>query len=101
MTLARSVCEILDDHVTLEIECIDRLYLGLYVPVLQDPRGVAWFWKSHRGHDFASSSAMAPMTESFFLRRLRLHGMIQRVPRSRRYTVTPFGYRTAMFLTRA
>jgi hypothetical protein len=65
MTLARSVSELLDDHVTLEIECIDRLYLGLYVPILQDPRGVAWFWKTHRGHDFASSSLMAPMTQSF------------------------------------
>jgi hypothetical protein len=38
---------------------------------------------------------------TYNLRRLRLHGMIQRVPKSRRYTVTPFGYRTAMFLTRA
>lgn len=65
MTVARSVAEILDDHVTFQVECTDRLYLGLYIPVLQDPRGVAWFWKTHRGHDFASSSLMAPMTESF------------------------------------
>ena len=68
MTIARSVSEVLDDHVTLQIECADRLYLGLYVPILQDPRGVAWFWKEHRGHDFASSSLMAPMTESFVRR---------------------------------
>jgi hypothetical protein len=35
MKIARSVSQILDDHVLLELECIDRLYLGLYVPVLQ------------------------------------------------------------------
>jgi hypothetical protein len=68
MKIARSVSQILDDHVQLELECIDRLYLGLYVPMLQDPRGVAWFFKTHRGHDFASSSLMAPMTEQFVRR---------------------------------
>jgi hypothetical protein len=68
MKIARSVSQILDDHVLLELECIDRLYLGLYVPVLQDPRGVAWFFKTHRGYDFASSSLMAPMTEQFVRR---------------------------------
>ena len=65
MTIARDVSEILNDHVTFQLECTDRLYLGLYVPILQDPAGVAWFWRKHRGHDFASSSLMAPMTERF------------------------------------
>jgi hypothetical protein len=68
MTIPQTVSQILDEHVTLELECIDRLYLGLYVPVLQEPRGVAWFWKTHRGHNFASSSLMAPMTERFVRR---------------------------------
>ena len=40
MTIARTVCEVLREHVTLEIESIDRLYLNLYVPILQCPRGV-------------------------------------------------------------
>jgi len=65
MTIARDVSEILKDHVTFQLECTDRLYLGLYVPILQDPAGVAWFWRKHRGHDFASSSLMAPMSERF------------------------------------
>ena len=68
MTIPQTVSQILDEHVTLELECIDRLYLGLYVPLLQDPPGVAWFWKTHRGHNFASSSLMAPMTEQFVRR---------------------------------
>ena len=31
MTLARSVADVLNDHVTLEVESIDRMYLNLYV----------------------------------------------------------------------
>ena len=38
---------------------------------------------------------------TYDLRRLRLHGLIARIPRSQRYQVTDFGYRSAMFLTRA
>ena len=34
------------------------------------------------------------------LRRLRLHGFIQRVPRTHRYQVTEFGLRASLFLTR-
>jgi len=65
MTIARTVAEILSDHVTLEIEGIDRMYLNLYVPILQGPRGVGYFWIKHRGHRFASSALMAPMTADF------------------------------------
>lgn len=65
MTLARTAAEVLKDHVTLEIEGIDRLYLNLYVPILQCPRGVGYFWIKHRGHRFASSALMAPMTDAF------------------------------------
>jgi hypothetical protein len=38
---------------------------------------------------------------SYHLRRLRLHGMIQRIPKTHRYRLTDFGLRTAMFCTRA
>ncbi len=38
---------------------------------------------------------------TYDLRRLRLHGMIQRIPRSNRYQVTDFSFRAALFLTRA
>jgi hypothetical protein len=42
-----------------------------------------------------------PGKMTYDLRRLRLHGLIQRVPKSNRYTVTPEGMRTALFFTRA
>jgi hypothetical protein len=35
MTVARSVADVLSEHVTLEVECVDRMYLNLYVPGLQ------------------------------------------------------------------
>lgn len=38
---------------------------------------------------------------SYHLRRLRLHGLIQRVPKSHRYRLTDFGLRTAIFCTRS
>jgi len=65
MTVARSVAEVLERHVTLEVECIDRMYLNVYVPILQTEGGVAYFFREHLGHRFASSSLMAPMTRAF------------------------------------
>jgi len=35
------------------------------------------------------------------LRRLRLHGFVERLPKSFRYRVTDFGWRAALFFTRA
>jgi hypothetical protein len=37
---------------------------------------------------------------TYQLRRLRLHGLIERVPKSFRYQVTDFGLRVALFFTR-
>jgi hypothetical protein len=41
-----------------------------------------------------------PGAVSYQLRRLRLHGMIERIPRSHRYRVTDAGFRTALFFIR-
>ena len=37
---------------------------------------------------------------TYDLRRLRVHGLIQRIPRTHRYQVTDSGLRHALFLTR-
>ncbi len=37
---------------------------------------------------------------TYDLRRLRLHGLIERVPRSHRYRITPTGAQVAMFYAR-
>jgi len=65
MSVPGSVGEVLQDHVDFEINGLDRLYMNLYVPILQRPEGVAYFFIHHRGHRFASSGLMEPMTRSF------------------------------------
>ncbi len=65
MTVAQSVSEILRDHVTPEVEGIDRMYLNAVIPVLQSERGIAWYFRELRGFAFASSALMAPMTRAF------------------------------------
>jgi hypothetical protein len=37
---------------------------------------------------------------TYDLRRLRLHGMIERIPKTHRYRVTDFGLRAALYFTR-
>jgi DNA-binding PadR family transcriptional regulator len=43
---------------------------------------------------------MTPGQVTYHLRRLRLHGLIERIPRTHRYQVTSEGARTALFCTR-
>ncbi len=45
MNVARSAGEVLAEHPTLELECIDRMYLNVYVPMLQAGAGAAWFFR--------------------------------------------------------
>jgi hypothetical protein len=65
MSVPRSVAEVLNDHVTLEVEGIDRMYLNVYVPQLQREQGVATFFRFHRGFQFASSALMDPISKAF------------------------------------
>ncbi len=65
MTLPRSAAEVLADHVVWELECIDRLYLNLYVPKLMFANGIAYFFREHRGQPFVSSVLMDRMTKDF------------------------------------
>jgi hypothetical protein len=44
MKITQTVAQILDSHVTLELECIDRMYLNLYVPGLQHVNGAVGFF---------------------------------------------------------
>ncbi len=56
-------------------------------------------------HHLAALSGRDPEAISqgaitYQLRRLRLHGLIERLPHSFRYRVTSFGFRAALFFTR-
>ena len=65
MSLSRSVAEVLQERVRLEVEGIDRMYLNVYVPALQRAGGVASFFQFHLGNRFASSALMDPITKAF------------------------------------
>lgn len=65
MTIARSVAEVLAEHTTLEVECIDRMYLNVYVPLLQTGAGTWHYFRELRGNPVPSSALMAPMTRRF------------------------------------
>lgn len=65
MTIARSVADVLRDHVVLEYEAIDRMYLNVYVPHLQTVGATVGYLRVHKGQRFASTAAVAPMSEAF------------------------------------
>ena len=62
MTVARNAGEVLAQHTTLELECIDRMYLNVYVPLLQSGGGTAVFFRVERRNPMPSSALTAPMT---------------------------------------
>jgi hypothetical protein len=51
------------------------VYLNVYQPRLQYAKGAAAFFHYHRGHTFASSALMAPMTRSFVA---EIHNFVDR-----------------------
>ena len=65
MSISQSLASILKDHVTLEVESIDRMYLNAYVPRLQYAGGVVRFFREHRGQPIASSALLSPLTRDF------------------------------------
>lgn len=77
MTLPRTTADVLSEHVVFEAESVDRMYLNVYQPKLQDDGGVSAFFVSHRGHKYASSVLMAPITEAFVVSRRRLTQLLR------------------------
>jgi hypothetical protein len=63
--IAQSVADILSRHVKLSVEAIDRMYLNVYVPLLQREQGIVWFFRNHRGLRLPSAAVMSPMSRTF------------------------------------
>ena len=49
MTIARSVADVLRNHVVLEYEAIDRMYLNVYVPHLQTAGAIVGYLRVRVG----------------------------------------------------
>jgi hypothetical protein len=65
MNLPKNVAELQRENIDFELECIDRMYLNLYVPQLTSAPGVAAYFRDYKGHRFASTKEAAAMTERF------------------------------------
>ncbi|MCA1681703.1 MAG: hypothetical protein LC700_00780 [Actinobacteria bacterium] len=65
MTVARTAADVLDDHTVFEIECIDRMYLNVYVPQLQYAAGLVGFVHRQLGLPIASTAPLGKISDAF------------------------------------
>jgi hypothetical protein len=57
--------EILEGHVTLEVECADRLYLNGYIPSLATAGGLSVFMREHLNKPIPSPAVLGQVTSRF------------------------------------
>jgi hypothetical protein len=75
----KTVAELQQKSVVMELECIDRMYLNAYVPKLTSDAGVASFVREHLGYRFASTKQVAEITESF-VERIHQFALDEQIP---------------------
>jgi hypothetical protein len=60
-----TINDLLDGHVALDLECLDRIYLNAYVPTLQTHGQVVGFLVHHRRQPIVSPAAFAQIGDAF------------------------------------
>ena len=60
-----NITDIIRHHVSLEVRCLDRLYLHAYVPKLQTSGGLCYFLHDHLGYPIPSPALFKPMHDPF------------------------------------
>jgi hypothetical protein len=65
MAQVGNVNEVLDGHIVLDLECLDRIYLNAYVPTLQVGGQVVTFFTRHRDQPIASPALFAQLGDAF------------------------------------
>src|SRR6476659_10274163 len=65
MTVARTVADVLAEHVTFELECIDRMFLNVYQPKLQYAAGLVGYVHRQLGLPIASTAPLASISDRF------------------------------------
>jgi len=65
MNLARSVDDVLAEHVRFELECIDRMYCNVYQPRLQHVGGVVGYVRHHLGLPVPSTVPLGAISDRF------------------------------------
>jgi hypothetical protein len=74
-----NVHELIRDHVTLSIRCLDRVYLHAYLPKLQTSGGLCYFLRDHLGHPIPSPALFTPMHDRF-IAAIKAHASSHDVP---------------------
>lgn len=74
-----TINDLLRQHVTLDIECLDRLYLNGYVPCLQMPGQLVTFLTAHRGNTIPSPVLLQRISEEF-VRAVRAFAQENQIP---------------------
>ncbi len=65
MATTVTVNDVLDGHVVLDVECMDRIYLNGYVPNLQVGGQVVSFMTAHLGYPIPSPAIMEKIGTAF------------------------------------
>src|SRR6266851_2508093 len=60
-----NIAGIIRHHVSLEVRCIDRLYLHAYMPKLQTSGGLCYFLHDHLGYPIPSPALFRPLHDRF------------------------------------
>lgn len=60
-----TVKEVLTNKISLDVGCIDRVYLNGYVKYLQMPGGLITFIRSQLGFPIPSPMVLPPVSEAF------------------------------------
>ena len=60
-----NIADIIRHHVSLEVRCLDRLYLHAYMPKLQTSGGLCYFLRDYLGNPIPSPALFKPMHDRF------------------------------------
>jgi len=78
-----NIADIIRHHVSLEVRCIDRVYLHAYMPKLQTSGGLCYFLHDHLGYPVPSPALLIPRHDRFV-------AAVQQFAQDHRLPVVPF-----------
>lgn len=79
MKLPRTVADVVTEHTVFEIECIDRMYLNVYVPQLQYAAGIVGYVHRQLGLPITSTAPLGKITDAFTAA-IRRYAVDEQVP---------------------
>jgi hypothetical protein len=65
VSMTPNIHAIIRQHVSLEVRCIDRVYLHAYMPKLQTSGGLCYFLHDYLGHPVPSPALLKPRHDRF------------------------------------